>query len=329
MLSPVAMFVLPLVWLGLIIVGYGAMYWAIDPALSFRDTVILSGSSLMTLGFAYQDTMVMAALAFTQAALGMMLVALLIGYLPTMYSAFSQRETMVTKMETYAGSPPDPVEMIKRMDYVGMLHSPDDMRAFWTEWQTWFVQIEENHTTLAPMNFFRSPKPDRHWLIAAGTLLDGASLVASCVDVPRGTQAGLVIRSGFLSLRTIADFFLVEYDADPKPGDPISIEREEFERVLDRLEAGGIPIYPNRDECWDHFSGWRVNYDEVLLRLAKITYAPYGIWSSDRVIDYLPEDVPEIEESALARIRERRTSGVRPANAGGGSGEPTETRVRS
>jgi hypothetical protein len=306
MLSPIAMFLLPLVWLSLITVGYSAMYWALEPSMSFKQTFILSGSSLLTLGASFEDTIAMSILSFTQAALGMMLIALMIGYLPTMYSAFSQREMMVTKMETYAGSPPDPVEMIRRMHYVGMLDRPEDMRAFWLEWQTWFVQIEENHTTLAPMNFFRSPKPDRHWLISAGTLLDCAAIVASSVNVQGAGQSGLVIRSGYLSLRTIADFFLIDYDPDPQPGDPINITEAEFNRFLDRLEAGGIPIHADRAGCWDHYSGWRVNYDEVLLRLAAITYPPYGIWSSDRVIDWLPEDVPEIEVSALDGIREQR-----------------------
>ncbi len=313
MLSPVAMFVLPLVWLALMIAGYAAMYWAINPALTLREVTILSGSSLMTLGFAFQDSMPMVVLAFTQAALGMMLIALLIGYLPTMYSAFSQREIMVTKLETYAGSPPDPVEIIRRMDYIGMLDQPDDMRTFWREWQTWFVQIEENHTTLAPMNFFRSPKPDRHWLVAAGALLDCGAIIASSVDTPRAGQSGLVIRSGYLSLRTIADYFLMDYDPNPKPGDPISVTRAEFEMALDRLEEGGIPIRADRDSCWDHFSGWRVNYDSVLLGLAKLTYAPYGIWSSDRVIDWHPEDVPDtLGVSALEGVRQIRETEAPP-----------------
>jgi hypothetical protein len=307
MLSPVAMFVLPLVWLALIIIGYAAMYWAINPALSAREVTILSGSSLMTLGFAFQNSMLMVVLAFSQAALGMMLIALLIGYLPTMYSAFSQRELMVTKLETFAGSPPDPVEIIRRMDYAGLLHNPEDMRAFWQEWQTWFVQIEENHTTLAPMNFFRSPKPDRHWLVASGAVLDCAAIIASSVQIEGAAQSGLAIRSGYLSLRTIADYFLLPYDPDPHPDDPISVTRAEFEAALDRLEAGGIPIRANRDLCWDHYTGWRVNYDEVLLGLAKLTYPPYGIWSSDRVIDWHPHDVPTtLGMSALDGVREMR-----------------------
>ncbi|MEO0563873.1 MAG: hypothetical protein AAF125_17340, partial [Chloroflexota bacterium] len=70
MLSPVSMFLLPLVWLGLIIVGYAAMYWGINPALPIREVFVLSGSSLMTLGFAFQDSLIMVILAFTQAAVG-------------------------------------------------------------------------------------------------------------------------------------------------------------------------------------------------------------------------------------------------------------------
>ena len=303
MLSPVAMFLLPMVWLTLITIGYAAMYWALDPTLDVQAALILSGSSLLTLGFAFQESLPIVLLGFTQAALGMMLVALLIGFLPTMYSAFSQRENLVTKLEAYAGSPPEPAEMIRRFDYVQMLNKPDDMRAFWLEWQDWFVQIEENHTTLAPMNFFRSPKPDRHWVTAAGAILDTAAIIAACVDVDRARQSGIVIRSGFLALRSIADYFAIAYDPNPQPGDPISVTREELEMVLDKLADYGIPIHPNRDECWDHFAGWRVNYDEVLIRLAWITTAPYGYWSSDRAFAWRPDDIPAPEESALSRIR--------------------------
>lgn len=307
MLSPVAMFLLPMVWLTLITLGYAAIYWALDPTLGVRSALILSGSSLLTLGFASQDSLPLILLGFTQAALGMMLVALLIGFLPTMYSAFSQREIMVTKLETYAGSPPEPAEMIRRFDYVQMLYKPDDMREFWLEWQDWFVQIEENHTTLAPMNFFRSPKPDRHWVTAAGAILDTAAIMAACVDVEHARQSGVAIRSGFLALRSIADYFEITYDPNPQPGDPISVTREEFEAALDKLKAFGIPIHPDRDECWDHFAGWRVNYDEVLVRLARITTAPYGYWSSDRAFAWRAEDIPATEESALARIRARNS----------------------
>lgn len=300
---PYTMFALPIVWLMLIIIGYTGMYWALDSSLSIREALILSGSSLMTLGAAFHDSMPIILLTFSQAALSMMLIALLIGYLPTMYGAFSQRELMVTKLEAYAGSPPTPTEMIRRLHFVTRLDNMETMQTFWLEWQDWFLQIEEQHTTLALMNFYRSPNPERHWVTAAGCVLDCAAIIASSVQVEGAGMGGIVLRSGFISLRTIADYFRLPYDPNPQPNDPIQVTREEFEQVLDALEKYGVPVNPDRDFCWDHYSGWRVNYDEVLIRLAWITNAPYAMWSSDRAREWLPEDIPVQGISAIEAIR--------------------------
>lgn len=301
--APIGLFMLPLVWLSLIIVGYTLMYWALDPSLDWRSALILSGSSLMTLGFAYQDTLPLVLLAFSQAALSMMLIALLIGYLPTMYSAFAERENKVIKMAGYAGSPPNIVELIRLYYYTGQLDDVDFMRDTWLDWQDWFVRLEEIHTTLAPMNFFRSTHPNRHWVTTAGAVLDMAAIIASSVHIERALAAGAVLRSGFLSLRSIADYFDVPYDPDPNHDDPISINREEFEAVLDQLAAHGVPLREDRDYCWSHYAGWRVNYDEVLLGLARITAAPYAMWSSDRAIKWRPEDIPDNAPSIVDGVR--------------------------
>lgn len=302
---PYTMFALPLIWLANIIIGYTGIYWALDPLLSVRDAFILSGSSLMTLGAAFHDGLLIDIFAFTQAALSMMLIALLIGFLPTMYGAFSEREKMVTKLEAFAGSPPSPLEMVRRLHAFEFLDNPEMMTTIWTEWQDWFLQIEEQHTTLALLNFYRSPKPDRHWVTAAGCVLDTAAIIASSVQVERARFAGGVVRAGFLSLRSIADGFDLSYNPDPDPDFPINIGRVEFDKVLDALEAYGVPINPDRDDCWDHYAGWRVNYDEVLIKLAAITKAPYAMWSSDRAIDWQESDIPEQATSVLDEVRNR------------------------
>ncbi|MEL6308453.1 MAG: hypothetical protein AAFQ52_09950 [Chloroflexota bacterium] len=304
---PYTMFVLPIVWLANIIIGYTGIYWALDPTLSVYDAIVLSGSSLMTLGASFHDYMPIVLLTFSQAALSMMLIALLIGYLPTMYGAFSEREKMVTKMETFAGSPPSPVEMVRRLHYVQMLDNAEFMMSFWTDWSDWFIQIEEQHTSLALLNYYRSPQPDRHWVITAGCLMDAASIIASSVQVERATLSGSAVRAGFLSLHSIADSFNLTYNKQPKPDDPIQITRAEFEAALNELEHFGVPINPDRDYCWDHYQGWRVNYDEVLIRLAWITNAPYAMWSSDRAFDWLPEDIPADAPSMLEAIRTQQT----------------------
>jgi hypothetical protein len=62
----------------------------------------------------------------------------------------------------------------------------------------------------------------------------------------------------------------------------ISITREEFNEALDQLAANGVPLKADRDQAWKDYSGWRVNYDTVLLAICELIMAPYAPWSSDR-----------------------------------------------
>ena len=72
------------------------------------------------------------------------------------------------------------------------------------------------------------------------------------------------------------------YNPNPSATDPISIRRDEFDSVLSELARKGVPIKPDLEQGWRDFSGWRVNYDAVLIALAALTMAPPAQWSSDR-----------------------------------------------
>jgi hypothetical protein len=243
------------------------------------DAVSLSGSSITTLGFIPAETSVERLLAFTEAGWGLILVTLMITYLPSIYSTFSRRETQVALLEVRAGDPPSAVEMLTRYNRIGWLENAADT---WLDWERWFAEIEESHTTFPIVAFFRSPQPQRSWVTASGTVLDAASLYVSCLEDVPIAPAGVCIRSGFLTLRNLADFFGIEFDADPNPTDPISISRAEFDEAWDRLADAGLRLKADRDQAWRDFAGWRVNYDAVLLALAEVTVAPYAPWSSDR-----------------------------------------------
>ena len=276
--APIALLLLVPVWLTLIAFGYACMYWATG-APGWYNALRESGSALLTLGFAPIDGLLQTVLSFSEAMIGLLLVALLIAYLPSMYSAFQRRELAVTLLEVRAGSPPSAVEMIERFHRI---HGFDHLTEMWQRWEEWFADIEESHTSLVALVFFRSPVPTRHWITAAGAVLDGAALAASTLDIPRNPQAELCIRAGYLALRAIADFFVIPYEQNPRPTDPISIARAEYDAVCDRLAGKGIPLKPDREQSWRDFSGWRVNYDTVLLALCEIVSAPPAMWSSDR-----------------------------------------------
>lgn len=269
---------LPPVWLALVCLGYMMMYWALGVP-SWIDAFRVSGSALLTLGFASPDGMPQAILMFSEATIGLILIALLIAYLPTGYAAFQRREALVTMLEVRAGSPPSVIEMIARYHRI---HGLERLSDVWERWEAWFADVEESHTSLAALVFFRSPDPNRSWVTASGVVLDTASFTVSALDVSHDARADLCIRAGYLALRHIADVFRIPYDTNPKPTDPISISRKEFDAVCDDLASRGVPLKPDRDQAWRDFTGWRVNYDTVLLAMANLTMAPYAPWSSDR-----------------------------------------------
>ena len=277
--APVTLLILPLVWVVCITLGYALIYRALGVG-DLETALTVSGSSLLTLGTTPFINFGITLVQFTEATLGLGLVALLIAYLPTMYGAFSRREARVEMLAVRAGTPPTAIEFLLRLHRIGGL---DNLHETWQEWEVWFTELEESHTSLAPLIFFRSPVPEQSWVTAGGAIMDAAALLTAAVDRPPDPAAQLCLRAGYTSLRRIADFFYYEYDHDPLwPQVPISITREEFDSACETLAAGGLPLRQDQEAAWAAFAGWRVNYDEVLLFLADITQAPWALWSSDR-----------------------------------------------
>lgn len=275
--APITLVAMPAVWLFMVMIGYMLIFWGIGVRPLYR-AFSLSGSSLLTLGFTPVDNLAQTALAFSEATIGLGLVALLIAYLPTMYTAFSRRESFVGKLEVRAGTPASPVEMISRLYRIGRI---GHMEELWIQWEDWFTELEETHTSLAALNFFRSSHSDRSWLTAAGAILDGTAFFRTTVDLPSTAQADLCIRAGYIALRRIADFFQINYStysAAPDVETPISITRRQFDAACENLAAYGVPLKPDRDLAWKSFHGWRINYDVVLSRLMDLIVAPPIGW---------------------------------------------------
>ena len=128
--APTTLMVLPMVWATLVIYGFSLMFWSLD-VRPYRESLVLSGSSLTTLGFRETNDLFTLILAVSEALIGLGIVALLISFLPTMYSAFSAREAAVARLEIRAGTPPTPEAMIILAHETGALESMDET---WTEW---------------------------------------------------------------------------------------------------------------------------------------------------------------------------------------------------
>ncbi len=284
--APIVLLMLPFTYLAMIGIGFTCIHWALGAGDLFR-AFVLSGSSMLTLGIASSQEAPLIFFMFLEAAIGLVLVSVLIAYLPTIYSAFSAREKLVSMLEVSAGTPPS------SLTFLTFVHTNRNdftyLRDVWPDWEEWFTLIEESHTSLVAINFLRSQVPERNWLTAAGVILDTASLIQSTIDTPPQVEAAFCIRAGYLSLRRIASFFNVTFDENPSPTDEISITRDEFMEVYQQLKEAGVPLKPDAEQCWRDYAGWRVNYDRPLIALARIITAPYAPWVSDRALSDMQE----------------------------------------
>lgn len=282
--APMTLMLFPFVWAVGVISGCAGLFWALG-VRPLTEAVVLSGSSLTTLGFRTTEDLPTLLVAIAEGLVGLGLVALLISFLPTIYSAFSRRETAVAKFHLRSiGSDgvSSPASLLMRRHEIGLL---EEMLHTWYEWEDWFVDVEESHTSFPILVFFRSPVPERSWITSAGLALDSASLYCSALGVPTDPRAQLMIRTGTLSLRRICDYFGFEYDPDPSDDDPIAIERAEFDQVYELFKTAGMPVVADQEQAWRDFAGLRVHYDRPLLSLATWIEAPRASWSSDRQVE--------------------------------------------
>ncbi len=267
--GPAALLALPVLWSLFSAIGYALIFWGMSFG-SIVESLELSGSSLTTLGFVPADRTAIKVVAITEGLLGLGLVALMISFIPSLYATFSHREVAVGKFTVRAGEPPSPAEFIIRLHAIGGLASVGER---WEEWEDWFVELGETHTSFPALVYFRSAKPTRSWLSAAEASLDTAAIIAAADLAPNDGQADTMIRAGYLALRTIADFFDIEPEFDPSAAEDrttLSVSRSQFEQLLDELEVAGCETALNREEIWLSYRGWRINYDRSVAGLAAL-----------------------------------------------------------
>jgi hypothetical protein len=290
--APTGLLGLVAVYLTLVLAGYMGMFHALG-AHTWEGAFALSGSSLLTLGFTAPRGLAQLALSFTEAGIGLTLAALLVAYLPAIYGAFARREASVAMLETRAGSPPSGVDLLVNYQRLGRFDRLDEL---WGDWEKWFITIEESHSSLAALAFFRSTQPERSWITAAGAVLDAISLRLAAVDAPDPSQAELTHHAGAITLRRVATIFDVPPAPDAPPESRVSVTRLEFDAAYDRLAGAGLPMLADRDAAWRSFARARGAYDVELLGLATLTMAPYAPWSSDRSLRMRASDLRRAHE---------------------------------
>ncbi|MGA2838268.1 MAG: hypothetical protein ABSF84_16905 [Acidimicrobiales bacterium] len=276
--EPVALIVVLTTWLCVAVVGFTLVNWGIGVA-SFTTAFSEAGSSVFTLGFVLTTNEGSRVVDFVAAGTGMVLVALQIAYLPTLYAAYNRRETMVTLLQSRAGAPAWGPELLIRHQLVDTV---DNLPSLFADWERWAADVAESHSTYPSLLYLRSPRSLNSWIVSLMAVLDAAALILSVDPDGAPIEARMCIRMGFTCLRDVARAIHVQFDPDPSPDDPITLPEEEFVDACARLTAVGFSVSRPIDQAWAHFRGWRVNYEAVGYAVAARLNAPPALWTGPR-----------------------------------------------
>ncbi len=321
--APIFLVVRLAVWIGLLVLGFGLLIWGVG-APTLASAFRLSASSVLPLGITHARSGLETAIAFLESASGVVVVALQISYLPSLYGSFNRRESLVTLLDSSSGSPPWGPEILCRH---ALIDNEEHLAELYHDWEQWAADVAESHTSYSILLHFRSPEPRTSWILALLACMDAASLHLSLNPLSAPASSRPFLRMGIVCLRKLTTVTGGTYSPDPMPDAAISLQIRDFEDAVARMEAVGWETERSSAEAWPHFRGWRVNYEGMAYRLAELVEAPPGPWSGSRtgLIESSmiplrpPHRAPSAERENLLRVTAARRAHRGTSGRGGGT----------
>lgn len=304
--GPLSLVLLIGYWATALIVGFAMIYYSLGSP--FHDLLgrpadgdlYVSGTTLFTLGLGdlVSYSWKVRFLMVLEAGLGLGFVALVIGYFPVLYAAFSKREVSISMLGGRAGSPPTAVELLHRHSFEGGVASLFQLLA---QWELWSAELLESHISYPLLCYFRSQHERQSWLSALVAVLDTCAILIAGVREKQVRQAQLTFMMARHALIDLAQIF----QADPARAIPERLSSEDFGRIHARLCGAGLRI------C---------DQDDTESRLKKLRglYEPYAYWLGEYLCMPLPAFfVPEGEHSNWTSVSRVRAEAENQSGAGG------------
>jgi hypothetical protein len=245
--GPLSLLGLLAVWAVLLVTGFALLHWAGGSSMNVAGTglaggfwtdLYMSGTTFFTLGLGDVTPRNPLARFITvvESGMGFGFLALVIGYVPTIYQAFSRREVNITLLDARAGSPPSAVELLRRH---ASDHGREALHQLLRDWERWSAELLESHLSYPVLCYFRSQHDNQNWLAALTTILDTCALViAGMEDVPR-RQAQLTFAVARHAVVDLAQIFRTPPASGHDPrGSEVSDLRAALAEAGWRLEDG-------------------------------------------------------------------------------------------
>ncbi len=229
-------------WVGVMMLGYACLQWAAGSHLGpmravvdFGDDFYFSAATMTTdgpAGLSAQTTFARI-VQVIDSGTGLAVLAIVIGYLPSLYQAFSRREATVSQLDARAGSPPSAGRLVirstQRDGWPALNH-------YLSGWETWVAELMETHLAYPVLAYFRSQHVNQNWLSAMCTVLDTcaftiAAAPAGTVDSARFTYA--IARHAVVDLS-------YSFRVDPLAPAVDRLPEGDLEELLRQLSEAGV-----------------------------------------------------------------------------------------
>src|SRR6266403_2492268 len=278
--GPLSLLLLLCVWAVGLVIGFAALHWslgshlnAVEASRSFGTYAYFSGTTFFTLG--YGDLTPSAplgrALAVTEAGVGFGFLALIIGYLPVIYQAFSRREASITLLDARAGSPPSAAELLRRHG-----QNVAELDRLLYEWERWAAELLESHLSYPVLCYYRSQHNNQSWLTALTAVLDASALVMVGVDGASKRQAQLTFAMARHAVVDLAQVF----NTPPREIPHDRLSKDENNRLLSFLSTAGVKLAAG-DEADAKLSELRRMYEPYVRSLADYLLVSLPVWAPE------------------------------------------------
>jgi hypothetical protein len=195
------------------------------------------------------------------AASGLGVVAIVIGYLPALYQAFSSRETTVSQLDARAGSPPSAGRLVLRS---GAQRSWPAVVAYLSGWEVWAAELMETHLAYPVLAYFRSQHINQNWLSAMCTILDASALTIACA--PKGTVDGA--RFTYAIARHAVVDLSYSFHEGPAPPPADRLPPKDLQELLRHLREAGIEPAAELPNIEERLGRMRAFYEPYVNALA-------------------------------------------------------------
>ena len=273
--GPLSLLLLFAAWAASLIVAFAMVQIGLGTRLSvpgggsFVHHLYLSGETFFTLGLGDVAPLstVGRIVLVVEAGMGFGFLALVIGYVPILYQAFSRREVEITLLDARAGSPPSAEELLRAhgADLEGLA---DLLR----EWERWCADVLESHLSYPILSFYRSQHDNQSWLAALTAVLDTSALVTIGVEGACQRQAQLTFA---MARHTVAD--LAQVLGQPPINGTERLSADELTRLRASLAAAGVTLHlgAGADEKLAELRGM---YEPYVAALARHLIMPLPPW---------------------------------------------------